>query len=67
MESKLSWEETKRYLEERGHILSESDFQWLLYMTMSRIMTNIDDGDYQRVSIATADGTGWNFRIKKEK
>lgn len=67
MESRLSWEEIRHYLEDRHHVLTEADFQWFVYMTMSRIVKNVDDGEYQRISVVTADGTGWNFRVRKER
>ena len=61
----MTWEEEKRFLEDRHHCLTELDFQYFMFCTMSRIVTNIDEGDYYRVSVVTKNGTGWNFRVKK--
>lgn len=61
----MTWDETKRWLEERNYCLSLAEFNTLCVNTMARIMTNIDEGDYCRVSIVTIDGIGWNFKVIK--
>ena len=61
----MTWEEEKRFLEERNHCLTEIDFEIFMIQTMSRIVTNIDEGDYERISVVTQGGIGWNFRVKK--
>ena len=61
----MTWEEEKRFLEDRHHFLTEIDCEIFMYDTMARIMTNIDEGDYYRMSVITKNGTGWNFRVKK--
>lgn len=61
----MTWDEEKHFLEERNHCLTEIDFEIFMIQTMSRIVTNIDEGDYERISVVTQGGTGWNFRVKK--
>lgn len=61
----MTWEEEKQFLEQRGHCLTEEDFEVFMIETMSRVMTNIDDGEFERISVVTNNGTGWNFKVKK--
>lgn len=61
----MTWQEEKQFLETRNHCLTEIDFEIFMIQTMSRIVTNIDEGDYERITVVTRNGTGWNFRVKK--
>ena len=62
----MNWDDVKRYLEERGHYLSQDEFYWLCLATSAKVVKNIDYVDYNLISIVTIDGIGWNFKVKKQ-